>query len=59
MLVLDEFKVTLEKLKGRIVQDLSVTDNAVVIKFTDNTFLDVYLDKHSQKLKTSTNKLES
>ncbi len=54
----DQFKVTLAKLKGKTVIDLAITSHAVVIKFTDGTFLDVYLDESSQTLKTSTNKIE-
>lgn len=52
------FKVNPEKLKGKTVVDVAITTNAVVIKFTDGTFLDIYLDKTEQTLKTSTNKLE-
>ncbi|WP_416150055.1 hypothetical protein ACM26V_03380 [Salipaludibacillus sp. HK11] len=54
----NNFKVTPEKLKGKTVEDVAVTTSAVVLKFTDGTFLDVYLDKSAQTLKTSTNKLE-
>ena len=52
------FKVIPEKLKGKSVEDVAITTNAVVIKFTDGTFLDIYLDKSAQTLKTSTNKLD-
>lgn len=52
------YQVTLEKLAGKTVEDLAITDQAVVLKFTDGTFLDVYLDSSGRKLKTSTNKLE-
>lgn len=52
------FKVIPEKLKGKTVSDVAITTNAVVVKFTDGTFLDIYLDKSAQTLKTSTNKLE-
>lgn len=55
---INDFKVTPEKLKGKIVSDVTVTINAVVIKFTDSTYLDIYLDNSAQILKTSTNKLE-
>lgn len=55
---IDNYKITPEKLKGKTVADVAITSNAVVIKFTDGTFLDVYLDKTAQTLKTSTNKLE-
>jgi hypothetical protein len=54
----ENFKVTPEKLQGRTVEDAAITADAVVIKFTDGTFLDVYLDKSGPTLKTSTNKLE-
>lgn len=54
----NEFKVTPEKLKGKIVEDFAITNDAVVIKFTDGTFLDIYLDESGKTLKTSTNKLE-
>ncbi len=53
----NEHDVTPEKIKGRTVEEIVVTDKAVVIKFTDGTFLDIYLDQHGA-LKTSTNKLE-
>ncbi|WP_455660963.1 hypothetical protein [Pradoshia sp.] len=53
----NEYDVTPEKIKGRTVEEIVVTDKAVVIKFTDGTFLDIYLDQHGA-LKTSTNKLE-
>lgn len=54
----NDFIVTPEKVKGKTVEDLAITTNAVVIKFNDGTFLDIYLDKDAQTLKTSTNKLE-
>ncbi|WP_179863084.1 hypothetical protein [Bacillus toyonensis] len=54
----NKFKVTPEKLKDKTVEDLAITTNAVVIKFTDGTFLDIYLDESGKILKTSTNKLE-
>ncbi|HDR3909012.1 hypothetical protein U9R71_30890 [Bacillus toyonensis] len=54
----NKFKVTPEKLKDKTVEDLAITTNAVVIKFTDGTFLDIYLDESGKTLKTSTNKLE-
>ncbi|MDF2086079.1 hypothetical protein [Bacillus pseudomycoides] len=54
----NKFKVTPEKLKNKTVEDLAITTNAVVIKFTDGTFLDIYLDESGKTLKTSTNKLE-
>ncbi|MBD8071078.1 hypothetical protein [Bacillus sp. PS06] len=54
----NNFKVIPEKLKGKTVSDVAITTKAVVIKFTDGTFLDIYLDKSGQQLKTSTNKLE-
>ena len=52
-----EFEVTPEKIKGRTVEEIAVTDQAVVMKFTDGTFLDIYLDQYGA-LKTSTNKIE-
>ncbi|WOD64833.1 hypothetical protein NQZ71_23190 (plasmid) [Niallia taxi] len=54
----NKFKVISEKLKGMTVADVAITTNAVVIKFSDGTYLDIYLDKATQTLKTSTNKLE-
>ncbi|MCM2677636.1 hypothetical protein [Alkalicoccobacillus plakortidis] len=51
------FNATPEKLKGKVVSDVEITDHAVVIKFEDDTFLDIYLDPTKQALKTSTNKL--
>lgn len=54
----NNFKVIPEKPKGKTVVDVAITTSAVVIKFSDSTFLDIYLDKSSQTLKTSTNKLE-
>lgn len=50
--------VTPEKLIGKTVSDVAVTAHAVVIQFTDNTYVDIYLDSSAQTLKTSTNKLE-
>lgn len=47
-----------EKLKGKTVEEIAITTKAVVIKFTDGTFFDIYLDPSKQVLKTSTNKLE-
>lgn len=54
----NDFKVTPEKLVGKTVSDVAITPKAVVVKFTDGTFLDVYLDASGDVLKTSTNKLE-
>jgi hypothetical protein len=54
----NRFEVTPEKLKGKIVEDVVVTDSAVVLKFSDGTFLDIYLDRARLVLKTSTNKLD-
>ena len=54
---LGEYEVTPEKIKGRTVEEIVVTDQAVVMKFTDGTFLDIYLDQYGT-LKTSTNKIE-
>lgn len=54
----NRFKVTPEGLKGKIVEEVAIVPTAVVIKFTDGTFLDIYLDESGQSLKTSTNKLE-
>ncbi|MDS9471708.1 hypothetical protein [Sporosarcina pasteurii] len=45
------------KLQGLTVDDVAITPHAVVIKFTDGTFFDIYLDA-AQILKTSTNKLD-
>ncbi|WP_185970915.1 hypothetical protein [Alkalicoccobacillus porphyridii] len=53
----EECKVTTEKLKGKIVADVEVTDVAVVVRFEDNTYLDIYLDPKEPSLKASTNKL--
>ena len=53
----NEYKVTPEKIQGRTVEEIVVTDMAVVMKFTDGIFLDIYLDQHGA-LKTSTNKIE-
>lgn len=55
---INEFKVTPEKLKGKTVSDIAITSKAVVIKFADNTYLDIYMDMSAQSLKTSTNKLD-
>lgn len=46
-----------DKLKGKIVEEVAFTDYAAVLKFTDGTFLDIYLDPSKEKLKISTNKL--
>ncbi|WP_168157252.1 hypothetical protein [Sporosarcina ureilytica] len=53
----NNYTVSPEKLKGLTVEDVAITPSAVVIKFTDGTFLDIYLDS-TQTLKTSTNKLD-
>ena len=53
----NEYEVTLGKIKGRTVEEIAVTVQAIVMKFTDGTFLDIYLDQHGA-LKTSTNKIE-
>ncbi|WP_169802529.1 hypothetical protein [Alkalihalobacillus trypoxylicola] len=53
----EECTVTPERLKGKTVSDFTATKEAVVIKFEDHTYLDVYLDKTTQELKISTNKL--
>jgi hypothetical protein len=37
----EEHKVTTEKLKGKMVSEVVITDAAVVVKFENNTFLDV------------------
>ncbi|MDQ0208631.1 hypothetical protein [Alkalicoccobacillus murimartini] len=52
-----EHNVTLQQLKGKVISDLEITEAAVVLKFEDNTFLDIYLDQEKQVIKTSTNKL--
>ncbi|MEY8749681.1 hypothetical protein [Alkalicoccobacillus gibsonii] len=49
--------VILQQLKGKIISDLEVTEAAVVLKFEDNTFLDIYLDSERKVIKASTNKL--
>ncbi len=54
---MNRFQVTPEKILGRTVEEMVVTDMAVVMKFTDGTFLDIYLDQHGA-LKTSMNKIE-
>ncbi|QKS69855.1 hypothetical protein FLK61_24010 [Paenalkalicoccus suaedae] len=53
-----EFTVTREKLEGKVVQDVSVNDKAVVIQFTDGTYLDVYMATETGSLKASTNQLK-
>lgn len=58
-MTINDFNVTAEKLIGKEVSDVAVTQKAVVVKFTDGTFLDVYLDASSQGLKTSMNKLDA
>ena len=54
---MNRFQVTPEKILGRTVEEMVVTDMAVVMKFTDGTFLDIYLDQQGA-LKTSMNKIE-
>lgn len=54
----NKYSVDPDKLKGKVVEDLAVTSKAVVIKFTDNTFLDIYLDSTGKWIKTSTNQLK-
>jgi hypothetical protein len=51
----NDFKVVPEKLVGKTVEEVAVDTNAVVIKFTDGTFLDIY---SQQPIKTSTNKIQ-
>ncbi|MDQ0160008.1 hypothetical protein [Alkalibacillus salilacus] len=52
-----DFAVTTDQLKGKIVEEVAVNNFALVIKFTDNTYLDVYLDSTEKAIKTSTNQL--
>lgn len=54
-----DFVVVPEELKGKIVEEVAITDKAVVIKFTDGTFFDIYLHPSGQVIKTSTNKIDS
>lgn len=51
----NDFKVVPENLVGKTVEEVEIATHAVVIKFTDGTFLDIY---SQQPIKTSTNKLE-
>ena len=51
----NDYEVVPEKLAGKIVEEVAIATHAVVIKFTDGTFLDVY---SKEPIKTSTNKLE-
>jgi hypothetical protein len=51
----NDFKVVPEKLVGKTVEEAAIATHAVVNKFTDGTFLDVYFQ---QPIKTLTNKLE-
>ena len=53
----DEFKVKTEQIIGKTIEEIAITEKAVVIKMEDNTFLDIYLDPSGHRLKTSTNKL--
>ncbi|GAE25552.1 hypothetical protein JCM9140_1552 [Halalkalibacter wakoensis JCM 9140] len=55
---METIKVLPDELKGKTVEDMAITKSAVVIKFTDGTFFDIYLDKTAQSLKTSANKLD-
>jgi len=55
----NDLKAVPEDLKGKIVEEVAITDKAVVIKFKDGTFLDVYLDASAHALKVSSNRLES
>ncbi|MBY0147876.1 hypothetical protein [Neobacillus niacini] len=52
----NDYKVIPDKLAGKTVEEVAIATHAVVIKFTDGTFLDVY---STEPIKTSTNKLES
>jgi hypothetical protein len=52
----NDFEVIPEKMEGKTVEEVAISTHAVVIKFTDGTFLDVY---STEPIKTSTNKLES
>jgi hypothetical protein len=51
----NDYKVVPNKLIGKTVGEVAIATHAVVIKFTDGTFLDIY---SHQPIKTSTNKLE-
>lgn len=51
----NDYKVVPEELAGKIVEEVAIASHAVVIKFTDGTFLDIYAQG---PIKTSTNKLE-
>jgi hypothetical protein len=51
----NDFSVVPEKLLGKTLEEGEIATHAVVIKFTDGTFLDVY---SQQPIKPSTNKLE-
>lgn len=47
-MTINDFQVTAEKLIGKQVEDVAVTPKVVIVKFTDGTFLDVYLDTSGQ-----------
>jgi hypothetical protein len=51
----NDFKVVPEKLVGKTVEEVAIDTYAVVIKFTDGTFLDIF---SQQPIKTSTNKIQ-
>jgi hypothetical protein len=51
----NDFKVVPETLAGKTVEEVAIDTYAVVIKFTDGTFLDIY---SQHPIKTSTNKIE-
>lgn len=55
---MNEHFVVPEKLKGKVVEEVAITSKAVVIKFTDNTFFDIYIDQAGNALKTSMNKID-
>lgn len=54
----EKYKVIPEKLVGKTVEEIAITDKSVVLKFDDNTFLDIYLDPTGKSLRTSTNRLK-
>ncbi|GAA0309386.1 hypothetical protein GGQ92_001254 [Gracilibacillus halotolerans] len=54
----EKYTVIPEKVVGKTVEEIAITDKSVVLKFDDNTFLDIYLDPTGKSLRTSTNRLK-
>ncbi|PRO67141.1 hypothetical protein [Alkalicoccus urumqiensis] len=54
---MEDFTVYPANFAGKTVEEMAVAEKAVVVKFTDGTYLDVYVNAAGE-LKTSTNTLD-